>query len=125
MRLYLVATVEGMPTTWCLANPKLDERDVMAALLEVDHHLVTAGQAILAVKGYAEQTFEQFLDDLGVHLVRTARAGVKPDPEPTPVERRLLRLRQWVGELFAGCPLCGWDCRCSPLGWIPEGRRPP
>jgi len=70
MRLYLVATVEGMPITWCLAHPKLDERDVMAALLEVDHHLVTTGQVILADKGFAGADFEKFLDDLGVHLVR-------------------------------------------------------
>ena len=33
MRLYLVTTVEGMPVMWCLANPKLDERDVMTALI--------------------------------------------------------------------------------------------
>lgn len=100
MRLSLVATVEGMPVMWCLANPKLDEREVMQALLEVDHHLVTAGQVILADKGFAGQAFEQFLDDLGVHLVRPARAGVKRDREPTPVERRLLRLRQWIEAIF-------------------------
>jgi hypothetical protein len=35
MRLYLVATAEGMPVMWCLANPKLDEREVMTALLEL------------------------------------------------------------------------------------------
>jgi len=33
MRLYLVATVEGMPIMWCLANTTLDERKVMQALL--------------------------------------------------------------------------------------------
>jgi hypothetical protein len=37
MRLYLLATAEGMPVLWCLANPKLDEREVMAALIEADH----------------------------------------------------------------------------------------
>ena len=72
----------------------------MQALLEVDHHLVGAGQVILTDKGFAGQTFEQFLDDLGMHLVRPARTGVKRDPEPTPVERRLLRLRQWIEAIF-------------------------
>lgn len=38
--------------SWCLANPKLDEREVMTALLERDHHLVRAGQVILADKGF-------------------------------------------------------------------------
>ncbi|MDQ0808341.1 hypothetical protein QFZ63_000055 [Streptomyces sp. B3I7] len=40
-----------MPVTWCLANPKLGEREVMVALLERDHHLIRAGQVILADKG--------------------------------------------------------------------------
>lgn len=49
-RLYLVTTAEDMPVTWCLASPKLGEREVMAALAERDHHLVRAGQVILADK---------------------------------------------------------------------------
>jgi Transposase DDE domain len=100
MRLYLVATAEGMPVMWCLANPKLDEREVMMALLEVDHHLVADGQVILADKGFAGADFEQFLDDLNVHLVRPARNRVARDRQPTPVERRLLRLRQWIEAIF-------------------------
>ncbi|MEU0157258.1 IS982 family transposase [Micromonospora fulviviridis] len=99
MRLYLVTTVEGMPVTWCLANPKLDERDVLAALLEVDHHLVQSGQVILADRGFAGHTFEAFLDDLGVHLLRPARKGTR-DSTPSPTERRLLRMRQWIEAIF-------------------------
>ena len=100
MRLYLVTTVEGMPVTWCLAHPKLDERHVMAALLEVDHHLVQTGQVILADKGFAGADFEKFLrDDLGVHLVRPARKNTR-DPDPSPAQRRLLRMRQWIEAIF-------------------------
>jgi hypothetical protein len=62
-----------MPLMWCLAHPKLDERDVTAALLQIDHALVTSGQVILADKGFAGPEFETFLDQLGVHLVRPAR----------------------------------------------------
>ena len=100
MRLYLVATVEGMPVTWCLAHPKLDERDVMTALLEVDHHLVTTGQVILADKGFAGAEFEAFLDrETGAHLVRPARRNTK-DPASSPAERALLRMRQWIEAIF-------------------------
>lgn len=99
MRLYLVMTVEGMPVTWCLANPNLDERDVMAALLEVDHHLVQSGQVILADRGFAGQTFETFLDNLGVQLVRPACKGTR-DSTPSRIERRLLRMRQWIEAIF-------------------------
>jgi hypothetical protein len=77
MRLYLVATVEGMPVMWALANPKLDEREVIAALLQVDHHLVTAGQVILADKGFASKEFR------GV----PRRSGRAPGP-PGPQERQ-------------------------------------
>jgi hypothetical protein len=99
MRLYLVTTAEGMPVTWCLAHPKLDEREVMAALLEVDHHLITAGQVILADKGFAGKTFETFCHDLGVHLVRPARRHSN-DPASSPAERALLRMRQWIEAIF-------------------------
>ncbi len=60
-RLYLVTTAEGMPVTWCLANPKTGEREVAAALLERDHHLVRHGQVILADKGFAGKEFEAFV----------------------------------------------------------------
>jgi hypothetical protein len=100
MRLYLVTTVEGMPIMWCLAHPKLDERDVMTALLEADHHLVQTGQVILADKGFASTDFEAFCADLGVHLVRPARRNAKRDPTPTDTERRLLRMRQWIEAIF-------------------------
>jgi hypothetical protein len=99
MRLYLVAPVEGMPLMWCLAHPKLDERDVVAALLEVDHHLITSGQVILADKGFAGRDFQAVLDQLGVHLVRPARRNSR-DPQPGPVEQQLLRMRQWIEAIF-------------------------
>jgi Transposase DDE domain len=59
MRLYLLTSAEGMPLMWCLANPKLGEREVMTAMLEVDHHLVAEGQVILADKGFAGGEFEK------------------------------------------------------------------
>jgi len=31
LKLYLVCTGDGMPIMWCLANPKLGERDVLTA----------------------------------------------------------------------------------------------
>lgn len=84
MRLYLVTTAEGMPVTWCLAHPKLGEREVMAALLEVDHHLVHAGQVILADKGFAGGDFEELLTGQGVHLVRPARKNTTDPPSAMP-----------------------------------------
>jgi len=33
LKLYLLTTAEGMPTAWCLADPKIGEREVAAELL--------------------------------------------------------------------------------------------
>ena len=33
LKLYLITTAEGMPVTWCLADPKIGEREVAAELL--------------------------------------------------------------------------------------------
>lgn len=32
LKLYVITTVEGMPVAWCLADPKLGEREVSAEL---------------------------------------------------------------------------------------------
>lgn len=89
-----------MPLMWCLAHPKLDEREVTAALLETDHHLLTEGQVILADKGFAGTDFDTLLESLGLHLVRPARKNARSDPQPTPAERNLLRMRQWIEAIF-------------------------
>ncbi|OPF72779.1 IS982 family transposase, partial [Streptomyces antioxidans] len=93
--LYLLTTAEGMPVSWCLANPKLGEREVMTALLERDHHLVRAGQVILADKGFAGKEFEAFITErLEGHLVR-------PDRKDEPTRHgRLARCRQWIEAVF-------------------------
>lgn len=90
-RLYLVTTAEGMPITWCLAHPKIGEREVMTALLERDHHLVRAGQVILADTGLAGRDFKRFVSErLGCHLVRPDRKDEKPR------HGKLVRSRQWT-----------------------------
>lgn len=90
-RLYLVTTAEGMPITWCLASPKIGEREVVEALLRRDHHLVRAGQVILADKGFAGRDFERFItQELRCHLVRPDRKDEKPR------HGKLARCRQWI-----------------------------
>jgi len=94
-RLYLLATPEGMPVIWGLANPKLGEREVMAALLEADHHLVRSGQVLLGDKGFAGHDFETFITDkLGAHFAR-------PDRKNEPARfGNLARVRQWIEAIF-------------------------
>ena len=72
LRLHLLTTLDGAVAAWCLADPKLGDREVAQAMLE---HLPTCrGLLIIADKGYAGREFEDFVrDELGATLVRPDR----------------------------------------------------
>ncbi len=82
LRLHLVCTPAGLPVTFALTNPKIDEREVARDLFETDPNLLAArpGQTILADKGYTSAEFERFLADHGATLLRPTRANEKPRP---------------------------------------------
>ena len=93
-RLYVLAGPDGLPTAWCLASPKLGEREVVAALLDHERARLRPGLCILADKGFAGQAFEQLVAAHGAVLLRPDRAD-----EP----RRhgsLGRWRQWIESTF-------------------------
>jgi Transposase DDE domain len=93
-RLYVLATPDGLPIAWCLATPKLGEREVVAAMLDHERPRLRPGLLILADKGFAGQEFEQLVATHGAVLVRPDRAD-----EP----RRhgsLGRWRQWIESTF-------------------------
>ena len=73
LKLYLVCAGDGMPLMWCLANPKLGERDVVSALLEHNHHLIRSGQILLADKGFSGRAFQQATEAMGLRLLRPDR----------------------------------------------------
>jgi hypothetical protein len=77
LRLHLVCTPTGLPITFALTNPKLDERDVPIDLIESEPGLLAGrtGQTIIADKGYASAEFENRLAEHGIELVRPARAN--------------------------------------------------
>jgi Transposase DDE domain len=92
LRLYLLAAPDGMPVAWCLASPKLGERDVAAALLE--RAPLRPGLCILADKGFAGRGFEQQVQALGARLVR-------PDRRDEPRRHGAVgKLRQWIESIF-------------------------
>ena len=57
---------------WAPANPKLDEREVLQAMLDVDEDLVAdrPGLLIIADEGFASKEFEDDLDMRGAELPR-------------------------------------------------------
>jgi hypothetical protein len=94
LRLHLVCTPAGLPITFALTNPKLDEREVAVDMFDHDPTLLAgrAGQTIIADKGYVSAPFERLLAERGVELVRPARK----DEPPRRGARQLASLRQII-----------------------------
>jgi hypothetical protein len=123
-KLYVLTTPDGMPVNWCLATPKLGERQVAAALLSDCTHPGQLGRIIVCDKGFAGHTFERLVAGLGAAVIRPDRKGEPRRFGP------LGGMRQWVESIIdtskaslgwsntaaaslAGC-LCGWRSGCSP-----------
>ncbi|WP_412822283.1 IS982 family transposase, partial [Micromonospora sp. MS34] len=79
LRLYLVCTPTGMPILWALSNPKIGEREVLAAMLQVEADVVAAHPGILLItdKGFASKAFERQLAEQGIELLRPSRKREK------------------------------------------------
>ncbi len=94
LRLHLVTTPGGLPITFALSNPKLDEREVLRDLLEIEPELLDdhPGQVVLADKGYRSAELETFLADHGATLLRPAMRG----EDQRPGARFLKPLRQVI-----------------------------
>ena len=76
LKLYLITTPDGMPVAWCLADPKIGEREVAAELLA--HAARTGalrpGLILIGDKGFAGREFEDLVTTgYGLHLVRPDR----------------------------------------------------
>jgi hypothetical protein len=97
LKLYLICTAEGMPAAWCLADPKIGEREVAADLLDLarDTGALREGMIVLADKGLAGRELERYAaEQVKVLLVRPDRKD----------ERRrygsLGGMRQWVESVY-------------------------
>jgi hypothetical protein len=75
LKLYLVTTLEGMPIVWCLADPKLGEREVAADLLghAQDLTALPVGVVVIGDKGFAGREFDRDMTELGITFVRPDR----------------------------------------------------
>jgi Transposase DDE domain len=75
LRLYLIATPAGMPIAWALAGPKIGEREVLTAMLDVEPQLAAArpGLTLITDKGIAGRQTEADLAARGITLLRPSR----------------------------------------------------
>ncbi|GAA4998809.1 IS982 family transposase [Yinghuangia aomiensis] len=103
LRLYLVCTPSGLPVLWALADPKLDEREVLGAMLEVDAELVAErpGLLLIADKGFASRPFERSLSEQGITLLRPSfkREAKRPGE---PMLKKVRQLIESVNDTFKG-----------------------
>jgi hypothetical protein len=90
----VLAAPDGLPVAWCLATPKLGEREVVAALLDHERRRLRPGLLILADKGFASRDFEQLVAGYGAALARPHRA------DQTHRFGSLGRWRQWIESTF-------------------------
>jgi hypothetical protein len=94
LRLYLVCSPAGMPILWALADPKIGEREVLAAMLEVEADTVAGHDGILLIsdKGFVGREFEQLLAGYSITLLRPSRA----DEQARYGEPMLKKVRQLI-----------------------------
>ncbi|CAM5669162.1 IS982 family transposase [Streptomyces griseorubiginosus] len=95
LKLHLVCTPAGLPVTWALADPKVDERQVLAALIDNEPHLAAdrPGLLILADKGYIAAELDRFLAARGIQLLRPS---YRNRGTPHPAEPLLKTVRQLI-----------------------------
>ncbi|MET8438068.1 IS982 family transposase [Streptomyces sp900116325] len=103
LRLYLVCTPTGMPIMWPLANPKIGEREVLAAMLEVDADLVAVREGIVLIsdKGFASKPFEKALAEQGIELLRPSRKREK-QRYGEPMLKKVRQLIESVNDTLKG-----------------------
>jgi hypothetical protein len=98
LRLHLITTPAGLPITWALADPKLDERQVLMAVLDHDPALTgqRPGLTIIGDKGYVSAELDAFLAERGVQLLRPSYRNRSPRPG----EHLLKPVRQLIESVF-------------------------
>ncbi len=94
LRLHLLCTPGGLPVAWALANPKVDEREVLAGMLTQDADLLAThpGQTVIGDKGYVSKHLDAFLTGHGLTLLRPSYRN----KQPRPGEHLLKPIRQLI-----------------------------
>lgn len=103
LKLYLVCTPAGMPILWALANPRLGEREVLSAMLEIDSGVVGEHEAILLIcdKGFAGREFETLLGEYGIRMLRPSRKDEKTR-HGEPLLKKVRQLIESVNDTLKG-----------------------
>jgi hypothetical protein len=121
--VHLVCTPAGLPITWALADPKLDERQVLMCVLDHDADLLDQrpGLLLIADKGYVSAELDDYLAAHGATLLRPSSRNRAPRPG----QQLLAPIRQLIEsvydtlkgqldlELYGGRSLAGLTARVA------------
>jgi hypothetical protein len=113
-KLYLLCAGDGMPISWCLADPKIGEREVCLDLLTIaaETGLLAPGTTVLADKNLAGREIEGQIAALGITLLR-------PDRRDEPARHgNLGGVRQWVESVYDSLNACALHCGSVPSGFL-------
>jgi hypothetical protein len=82
LRLHLICTPAGLPVSWALADPKIDERQVLMCVLDHDPELLAQrpGLLVIADKGYVSAELDDYLHARGADLLRPSYRNRRPRP---------------------------------------------
>jgi Transposase DDE domain len=98
LRLHLICTPAGLPITWALAHPKLDERQVLMCVLDADAALLAdrPGLLLIADKNYVSAELDDYLDRRGAALLRPSYRNRIPRPG----QHLLAPIRQLIESVY-------------------------
>ncbi len=103
MKLYLVCTPSGTPIIWARADPKIGEREVLSAMLEVDTAVTAEHEGILLIcdKGFAGRGFETLLSEYEITMLRPSRKDEKAR-HGEPLLKKVRQLIESVNDTLKG-----------------------
>jgi Transposase DDE domain len=98
LRLHLICTPAGLPISWALADPKIDERQVLMCVLDQDADLLAArpGLLLIADKGYVSAELDDYLHRRGAELLRPSYRNRAPRPG----QELLAPIRQLIESVY-------------------------
>jgi hypothetical protein len=99
VKLYLITTAEGMPVAWCLADPKIGEREVAIELIghARDRAMLPRRCVLIGDKGFSGKEFQRLAALEDVKFVRPDRKG-----EPRRIGN-LGGIRQLIESVYDTC----------------------
>jgi hypothetical protein len=93
-----------MPILWALADPKIGEREVLSAMLELDSAVTAAHKGILFIcdKGFAGRDFETLLGEYGITMLRPSRKNEKARYGEPLLKKKVRQLIESVNDILKG-----------------------